>query len=234
MPSVLAPADYLISARGLMEYRGMFRLTEDELRHGPILDCPGGAASFGAEVRRLGGTVVSVDPIYARPVEEVVDRAFDAVISTSQTSAEHPHMFSWTFFRSVEHHRQVRTDACREFVRDITDPSERASRYVAAALPRLPFDDGSFRLTLSSHLVFTYDHLIDVDASIAALVELARVTAPDGEVRVFPLVSASGGRSTQVDDVRTALGARGLETRIERVWYEAQRGGNEFLRIRRR
>lgn len=234
MPTVLAPADYLISARGLMEYRGMFRLTEDELRDGTILDCPGGAASFGAEVRRLGGDVVSVDPIYAKPIDEIVDRAFDAVDKTSATSAEHPHMFSWTFFRSVEHHRQVRTDACREFVRDITDPSERASRYVAAALPSLPFDDESFTLTLSSHLLFTYDHLLDAEAAVAALTELVRVTARAGEVRVFPLVSASGGKSAQVDVVRDALRARGLETRIERVWYEAQRGGNELLRVRRR
>jgi hypothetical protein len=234
MSTVLAPADYLISARGLMEYRGMFRLTDDELREARILDCPGGAASFGAEVRRLGGEVVSVDPVYGRPVDEIVERAFDAVEKTSATSAEHPHMFSWTFFRSVEHHRQVRTDACRSFVRDITDPSERESRYLAAALPDLPFDDESFALTLSSHLLFTYDHLLDADAAVAAITELVRVTARHGEVRVFPLVSASGGKSVQVDAVRDALRVGGLETRVERVWYEAQRGGNELLRVRRR
>lgn len=234
MSNVLAPADYLISARGLMEYRGMFRLTEDELRGGRILDCPGGAASFGAEVRRLGGEVVSVDPVYGKPVDQIVDLAFDAVEKTSATTAEHPHMFSWTFFRSVEHHRQVRTDACRAFVRDITDPSERESRYVAAALPDLPFDDESFALTLSSHLLFTYDHLLDADAAVVAISELVRVTARRGEVRVFPLVSAGGGTSAQVDAVRDELGVRGLETRIDRVWYEAQRGGNELLRVRRR
>jgi hypothetical protein len=231
--SMLAPPDFLVSARALMEYRGMFRLSNEELRESAILDCPGGAASFGAEVRRLGGAVVSVDPIYGHDRERIQREARDAVVRTSETSAEHPHLFSWTFFRSVGHHRQVRADACEAFLADHADVDAR-QWYVPAALPALPFPNAAFDLTLSSHLLFTYDHLIDVDASVAALTELARVTARQGEVRVFPLVSASGGRSPQVDEVRAALGARGLETRIERVWYEAQRGGNEFLSIRRR
>jgi hypothetical protein len=229
----IAPADYLVSARGLMEYRGMFRLTNDELVAGPILDCPGGAASFGAEVRRMGGSVVSVDPVYTADYADIAVKARGDVIRTSATSAENPHLFSWTFFRSVEHHRQVRSDACEAFLDDYWDVDARPW-YVPAALPKLPFRDESFALTLSSHLTFTYDYLIDTDATVAALLELVRVTRRGGEVRVFPLMSARGARSELVEPVIATLVDRGVASRVERVWYEAQRGGNEMLRLRRR
>ena len=230
--ATLLPAlsDYLVSARALMEYRGMFRLTNDELRGGPILDCPGGAASFAAEVRRLGGNVVSVDPMYRLQPRDLARRARADLERAVQVSADAPQLFSWTFFRSIEHHRQVRSDACDIFTVDYED--ER-SHYLPAALPRLPFADGAFALTLSSHLLFVYDDRIDAEATLAALRELVRVTAEDGEVRVFPLVSARGGRSALVEPVLAALRKEGLDLRLERVWYEAQRGGNELLRIRR-
>ena len=229
----IAPPDFLVSARGLMEYRGMFRLTNDELVGGPILDCPGGAASFAAEVRRIGGSVISVDPVYTAGYADIAAKARGDVIRTSETSAENPHLFSWTFFRSVEHHRQVRSDACEGFLDDYWDVDARPW-YLPAALPSLPLRDESFALTLSSHLTFTYDYLIDADATVAALLELVRVTQRDGEVRVFPLMSARGARSELVAPVVAALAEEGVASRIERVWYEAQRGGNELLRLRRR
>ena len=230
-PVLPPPADFLVSARGLMEYRGMFRLANDELRDGRILDCPGGAASFAAEVRALGGTVVSVDPQYARSHEALCARARADVERASAHTAEYPQVFSWTFFRSIEHHRQVRADACQAFVWDHADPDARPW-YVPGALPNLPFPDGSFSLTLSSHLLFTYEDRIDKPAHVDALRELLRVTVPGGEVRVFPLIDASGRPSAILDDVLAELRTRGVRSRVEKVWYEAVRGGNQLLRLR--
>ena len=42
-----------------------------------------------------------------------------------------------------------------------TDYAPDGRRYVAAALPTLPFGDGWFRLTLSSHLLFVYPDQLD-------------------------------------------------------------------------
>ena len=53
-----------VTPRPLAAYRDMFMLTDDDLRAGPILDCPAGASPFGAQVRALGGEVVSVDPAW--------------------------------------------------------------------------------------------------------------------------------------------------------------------------
>src|SRR3954454_18710082 len=66
-----------ITSRPLAVYRDMFDLTDDDLRAGPILDCPGGASSFGAEVRGLGGKVVSADPLYVYPPELLAGRVRD-------------------------------------------------------------------------------------------------------------------------------------------------------------
>src|SRR3712207_4925074 len=62
LPGVVA-----VTPRPLAAYRDMFLLSDDDLLAGPILDCPAGASPFGAQVRVLGGQVVSVDPAYASP-----------------------------------------------------------------------------------------------------------------------------------------------------------------------
>ena len=238
LPAWAAPADFLVSARSLLEYRGMFRLTNEDVCRGRVLDCPGGAASFSAEATRLGADVVSVDPVYALPTDVLAARSRRSVDDAVAFSRDNPQLFSWTFFRSPAHHAQVRRDACETFVRDIAAARAdaaggRSARYVAGALPALPFADEEFALTLSSHLLFVYDDRIDLESTVAAIAEMVRVTRREGEVRVFPLVSATGGRSALVDRVRERLARAGLASTVERVWYEAQRGGNELLRVRR-
>src|SRR5258707_8089020 len=54
-----------VTARSLYDYQNMFALDDADLMAGPVLDCPGGASSFGAQVRGGGGRGVSADPIYA-------------------------------------------------------------------------------------------------------------------------------------------------------------------------
>jgi len=50
----------------------MFLITDADLIAGPILDCPAGASPFGAQVRALGGTVISVDPAYSVSPAEII------------------------------------------------------------------------------------------------------------------------------------------------------------------
>jgi hypothetical protein len=53
----------LISSRSLGEYQAMFALTEADLAC-RILDCPGGLASFTAEVNAAGGDAIACDLVY--------------------------------------------------------------------------------------------------------------------------------------------------------------------------
>ena len=59
-------------ARGLTEYLHNLRLTRQELSGKRILDIGAGLAQFGEDIKREGidAKIVSLDPLYALPIEE--------------------------------------------------------------------------------------------------------------------------------------------------------------------
>jgi hypothetical protein len=219
--------DIIVSSRPYDEYLAMFGLEEREVLAGPVLDCPGGAGPFGAAVRARGGGAVSADPAYALPPAEVVDRTRAGLEHGIRYLEENRGSYVWTFFSSLEDLRRRRAAALDEFAGDFTGPDD---RYVAAALPRLPFADGAFRLVLSAYLLFAYpDHLDEADHE-RGLAELLRVARE--EVRVFPLIDTAYVRYPPLDDLRRRLAAGGADSEVRRVDYEFQRGGNEVLVLR--
>jgi hypothetical protein len=231
MPHNLAGAgagdfgDMLISARSLDEYRAMFALTDAELRTGRILDCPSGAASFVAEARRLGlaGRIVGVDLAYARERGALALATRESVERASRYSIDHPDLFVWGWFRSSEHHRRTRDEACARWEADYPQ----GGAYLAAAVPQLPFPDACFALTLSSHLLFVWADRFDYSFHLAVIRELTRVT--QGEVRIFPVIDPSAVRYRQLDGLRRDLARVGVSTQIRRVDYVVQPGGGELL-----
>jgi SAM-dependent methyltransferase len=218
--------EYLISARSLAEYRAMFALSDADLR-GRVLDCPGGGASFTAAARSLGADVVAVDPVYAIPAGELTPR-LDAELARGRAwAAANAERYVWDFHGSVDGLARTRARSARAFADDL---AARPGRYVAAALPHLPFRDGAFDLVLSSHLLFTYADRLDAAFHFAALVELARVGR---DVRVYPLVDQAG--RPLPDLLRTladGLGAAGLHADVVEVDHEFQRGARSMLRLR--
>jgi ubiquinone/menaquinone biosynthesis C-methylase UbiE len=107
----------------------------------------------------------------------------------------------------------------------LDDIRAHANRYVAGALPHLPFADGSFDLVMCSHLLFTWSDVFDVDWHRRALAELIRVSRR--EVRVFPLVVQGTGEPVPF------LGrlVTELDARIVTVPYSFQRGANKMMLI---
>ncbi|MBO1418370.1 class I SAM-dependent methyltransferase, partial [Streptomyces sp. FH025] len=97
------------------------------------------------------------------------------------------------------------------------DSAVHPQRYVAAALPRLPFADGAFALALSGFLLFAYPELFGPEHQLAALAELVRVTSPAGEVRVQPLCDGYGRRCGHLDRLRHALGERRIASEVRRL-----------------
>ncbi len=107
----------------------------------------------------------------------------------------------------------------------------REGRYIAAALPELPFGSSSFDLALCSHLLFTYSRLLSEDEHVAAIAEMCRVA---GEGRIFPVLDMfDGGRSPHLEVAIGRLRLAGFTAELVRVPYEFQRGGNEMLRVLR-
>ncbi|MFD8599971.1 class I SAM-dependent methyltransferase [Kitasatospora sp. NPDC059646] len=206
----------LITSRPLDEYSAYFGLTRAELRRldGPLLDCPGGAAAFAAEARDLGCRVVAVDPGYAlgpRRLAELAAAGRDTMAGAIRRDparhlprARHGRRRPDKYLRSWDRARGLFA----------ADAAAHPGHYAAAALPRLPFADGSFALTLSSYLLFAYPALFTPADQFRALRELARVTAPDGEVRVFPLHDHVGSPCPHLPELRAALRHHRIASRV--------------------
>jgi len=212
--------------RSFEEYRRLFALSDADLG-GRILGCGDGPASFNAEATGLGHAVVSCDPIYAFPPEEIerhVEGCYSDLIAQVRRD---PDGFVWDYFHDPDHLGQCRLAAMRRFLADFA-AGKAEGRYVPAALPRLPFVDGQFDLALVSHLLFLYSERLDFEFHRAAVGELLRVAR---EVRIFPLLTLGRRPSPHVGPIRTLVAGRGWRAEVCGVPYEFQRGGNEMLRI---
>ena len=214
--------EMLVSARSFAEYRRMFSLTGNDLR-ATILDCPGGAASFTAEVGAHGGRAVACDPQYVLPVAELAARARADLARGYQYHQGNPGEYVWTFFRDPDHYLAVRSASIERFTEHFSASPE---NYVAASLPALPFPDGSFDLALCSHLLFSYADRLGHDFHLASILELTRVAR---EVRIHPLVPMGFDSNPELPGLIAELGHRNVRAEVLPVDYEFQRGGHSML-----
>ncbi len=221
---------YLVSCRSLSEYRDMFALTDLDLARGPVLDCPGGGASFAAEACALGARVTAVDTAYSWPAERLLRCVDEGVEKGCRYVDENPGRFTWKYFADPAHHHAERRRARGLFGRDYAGTAL-PGRYLPAELPMLPFSSGAFRLALCSHLLFTYSDRLPLGFHVAAARELVRVTRD--EVRIFPLLDHKARPCEFLKDLRDTLRGDGIHSAVITVPYEFQLGGNEMLVLSR-
>ena len=214
--------------RSFSEYVAMFALSDEDLTR-RILGCGDGPASFNAELTRRGGTVVSVDPLYACDVNDIskrIEETFEQVIRETRKNMDE---FVWEQIGSIEELGKVRMEAMRDFLADYPRGKLEA-RYLAESAPVLSFPDDSFGLAVVSHFFFLYSNHLDLRFHIDAVTELCRVC---GETRVFPLLQLGAIPSPHVEPLSAHFKAAGYEVAQIQVPYEFQRGGNRMLRIRK-
>ena len=212
--------------RSLDEYRRLFDLTEEDLAS-RILGCGDGPASFNAELTGLGGSVVSIDPIYALSREEIelrVQQTCDAIISQVK---ENINNYVWRYFEDPDQLGRHRLECMRKYLDDYP-AGLAAGRYSAQALPSLDFDDHRFDLALCSHLLFLYSEQLPFDFHRDSIRELCRVAR---EVRIFPLVGLDCKLSPHVEPIRKHFLEAGYDVDLRVVPYEFQKGGNRMMRI---
>ena len=219
--------DIIVTARPYDEYLAMFGLAGDDPLQGPVLDCPAGASGFAAGARARGVDVMAVDPEYAHPPNVLNHRAVADTRYGNQYVRANPGTYAWGFFRDPDDHLARRLAAVDAFA---ADRARSPARYVAAALPHLPFADDRFRLVLSSHLMFVYPDHLGYSDHLAFARELARVAGE--EARIFPLVDTLGARWPSLDRLRDDLAREGVGTDVRPVPYEFIRGGDEVLVLR--
>lgn len=236
--------------RSLDEYARFFALDVTALRGKAVLDVAAGPSSFTAEACRRHVDAVAVDPMYAAGPAELSARVqADYARMFAQMRAKRQ-MFKTgsrvsvrevndgsrvvarikpaapAYFPSLDAAESDRRAAAQRFLADF-ETHRFHGRYVAGALPRLPFFDGAFDLVLCAHLLFTYARQFDFAWHLAACRELARVSA--GEVRIHPLCGLDGRRYAELDRLRRELLAAGVPSKVVAVPYEFFAGSNSML-----
>ena len=213
--------------RNRQEYQAFFDLAE--LAPGTrILDVAGGPSSFTAEMTRLGHHVVAADPLYRFSKQEIAGRMETARrVMLDGLEAAHGR-FVWRDYGDIAGLEATRLAAMKLFLEDY-EAGRAAGRYLDAALPALPFEDGAFDLALSSHFLLLYSARFDLAFHQAAVSALCRVA---GELRIFPLLDIEGARSRHLAPLLAWLADEGFDAEVRPVAHEFQKGGNQMLVVK--
>ena len=98
-------------------------------------------------------------------------------------------------------------------------------------MPRLPFADCEFDLTLVSYLLFAYQDRFDYEFHRDSILEIMRVTR--GEARIYPTVTFEAQPSEYIPVLQSDAGLKAFEfTRIE-TDFEFLVNSNSYLRVKR-
>jgi SAM-dependent methyltransferase len=215
-----AVGGFAFQGRTLAEYERFFDL--DPGAWASVLDCGAGPGSFAAEVTDT--TVVAADPAYASPVARLRERSAACLDDLARRLPEIRDRFVWTFYDDPADRLRWFRRAHERFFADL---SAAPGRYVAAALPRLPFRRDAVEVCLCAHLLFLYGDRLDAAFHRRAVEELCRVAR--SEVRIYPLVGLDGSPSPHLEPTVAALEAAGHETVRRRVPFAFQPGADEML-----
>jgi SAM-dependent methyltransferase len=202
-----------------------------------VLDCPGGPGSLSALLRGAGCDVTAVDPLYALEPAALERRALadlDHTMGIQAASDDLRPDFD------LEACRQEHLQALQAF---LSDRRAHPDRYLAAALPQLPFADGSFDLVLCGHLLFSYAPLrdgglmagegLDLAWHRLALAELCRVSRQ--QVRLYPAhtIALEACRHPYAEALLAALPAGWHGRFVPSSYDQGHCGCNEALQLER-
>lgn len=207
----------VLLGRTLDEYRRYFALDLESLRGKSILDVASGVSSFCAEAHALGLQVTAFDAIYELPADNIqrrcegdLDHVLDAVRDLKT--------YRWHFYKSPENLRRFRERAYQTFLADYR--ARAGEGYVSGRLPKLPFRDQQFDLTLVSYLLFVYEDQLDYGFHKQSLLEIMRVTR--GEARLYPIVTFEAVRSSYLERLHS-------DPELQHLRFEEVRTDFEFL-----
>ncbi|HEY6229421.1 MAG TPA: hypothetical protein VI282_20040 [Verrucomicrobiae bacterium] len=217
----------VLLGRTLEEYRRFFGLDLEALRGKTVLDVASGVSSFTAEMGALRFDATAFDRIYAASAEEIRARCEPDLEEVTRDIATKP-VYRWDFYKSAEGMREFRVRAYKTFLKDFTRNRE---RYVEGELPRTPFHDRQFYLTLASYLLFVYEDQLSYEFHKETLRELMRVTT--GEIRIYPIVTFEAEPSKYLQRIRKEPEFRNWEFEVVPTDFEFLRNSNCYLRLRR-
>ena len=218
----------VLLGRTFEEYRRYFLLELDDLIGKRVLDVAGGVSSFCAEANQLGMKVTSFDPIYSLPSEKIFERSEPDLESVYQVIGSVP-TYRWSYYKNPEYMRELRKRSSTIFFSDYNAHPE---RYVAGELPRLPFAEDEFDLTLVSYLLFAYQDRLDYEFHRESILEIMRVTR--GEARIYPTVTFEAQPSEFIPMLRSDAALQSFVFAEIKTDFEFLVNSNFFLKVRHR
>ncbi len=218
----------VLLGRTLDEYTRYFGLNLEDWRGKKVLDVASGVSSFCAEANERGINVTACDLIYNFSPEEIRKKCEpDLDFVTEQIGKVKA--YKWDFYKSPEGMRQYRERAYKKFLEDF---EKHRPHYVFGKLPRLPFADRQFELTLASYLLFVYEDQFDYEFHKGSLLEILRVTSH--EARFYPLVNFRAERSHFLEKIKVDPAFKDFQFEEVATDFEFLKGSNVFLRVKRR
>jgi len=217
----------VLLGRTFEEYRRYFLLEPDDLVGKRVLDVAGGVSSFCAESNELGIIVTSFDPIYSLPAEKIMERSEPDLDAVYRAIGSVP-TYRWEFYKNPEYMRALRKRTTTIF---LSDYKAHPGRYVAGELPRLPFADGEFDLTLLSYLLFAYQDRFDYEFHRQSILEIMRVTRD--EARIYPTVTFEAQPSEYIPMLRSDPALQPFVFTEIKTDFEFLVNSNSFPRVRR-
>jgi hypothetical protein len=217
----------VLLGRTFDEYCRYFLLNPVELVGRQVLDVAGGVSSFGAEANARGIRVTSFDPIYSLTPAKIAERCEPDLDSVFRAIGSVP-TYRWTYYKNPEHMRELRKHASSGFFRDYKAHPE---RYVSGALPRLPFADASFDITLVSYFLFAYQDQLSYEFHRDSILEIMRVT--QSEARIYPTVTFEAQPSKYLPLMQSDPALNDFDLTEVKTDFEFLVNSNSFLQIRR-
>lgn len=217
----------VLLGRTFEEYRRYFLLEPDKLTGKRVLDVAGGVSSFCAEANKLGINVTSFDPIYALSPDKIRRRSEPDLKSVYRAIGRVP-TYRWGYYRNPEYMRELRK---RAFTIFLADYKAHPQRYVAGELPRLPFADGEFDVTLVSYFLFAYQDRLDYEFHRKSMLEIMRVTRH--EARIYPTVTFEAQPSEYIPMLRSDPTLRRFQFIEIKTDFEFLVNSNSFLKMTR-
>ncbi|HEX3420440.1 MAG TPA: hypothetical protein VHT01_04370 [Candidatus Udaeobacter sp.] len=202
----------VLLGRTLEEYRRYFLLEPHELIGKRILDVAGGISSFCAEANNLGIKVTAFDPIYSLSPGNIKKRS-ETDLETVHRTIGLVSTYRWGFYKNPDYMRALRARASTIFFLDF---KRHPQHYVAGELPRLPFADAQFDLTLVSYFLFAYQDRFDYEFHRDSILEIMRVTV--SEARIYPIVTFEAQPSAYIPMLQSDPALQPFEFReIEQI-----------------
>jgi hypothetical protein len=217
----------VLLGRTLDEYRRAFGLNLETWRGKAILDVAAGVSSFTGETRALGYNTTAFDCIYSGSATEFRPRCEHDLEEVTREIGKKP-VYKWEFHKSPAGMRSYRERAYQTF---LTDFAEHPERYLAGELPKTPFANRQFNLTLVSYLIFVYEDQLSYDFHKETLRELLRITSD--EIRVYPIVTFEAQPSDCLRRIQKEIEFGNCNFEIVPTDFEFLRGSNCYLKITR-